>query len=106
RNYEIESYDISPKISYLFSDNAQFSLFYEMAIKKNTIGLLEQLDQQTMGTQFSFNKSDRYAINGEFNYISNAFQGSAFSPVAFQMLDGLQPDKNFTWTLLLQRKIT
>ena len=106
RNYEIEAYEISPKISYLFSDNAQFSLFYKMAKKENTIGLLEQLTQQTFGTQFSLNKSDKYAINGEFNYISNLFEGSAFSPVAFQMLEGLQPDKNFTWTLLLKRKIT
>lgn len=106
RNFTIESYGLSPKISYLFSENAQFSLLYQYTNKENLIGERELLKQQKLGAQFTFNKADSYSINGEFNYISNDFTGSSFSPVAFQMLEGLQPDKNFTWSLLFQRSIT
>ncbi len=106
RNFTIESYDIAPKLSYLFSENAQFSLLYQYANKENLLGERELLKQQQMGVQFAFNNAEKYSINGEFNYISNNFTGSAFSPVAFQMLEGLQPDKNFTWSLLFQRSIT
>lgn len=106
RNFRIESYDLAPKISYLFSENAQFSLLYQYTNKENLLGNRELLIQQKLGTQFTFNKAESYSINGEFNFISNDFTGSAFSPVAFQMLEGLQTDKNFTWSLLFQRSIT
>lgn len=106
RNFTIESYDLGPKISYILSENAQFSLLYQFANKENLLGDRELLKQQKLGAQFTFNKAESYSINGEFNFISNDFTGSAFSPVAFQMLEGLQPDKNFTWSLLFQRNIT
>lgn len=106
RNFVIDTYETEGKFSYLFSENARLSLFYQFSQKENLMGDLENLMQHTLGTQFSFHNAEKYAINGEFNYISNDFTGSAFSPVAFQMLDGLQPGKNYTWTLLFQRKIT
>lgn len=106
RNYIIDTYQLEPKISYLFSDNARLSLLYEWSQKENTTGDQEQLLQQTLGLQLSFHNAEKYAINGDFNYISNDFTGNPFSPVAFQMLDGLQPGENYTWTLLFQRKIT
>ena len=37
---------------------------------------------------------------------NNEFIGNALSPVAFQMLEGLQPGKNSTWRLLLQKNLT
>ncbi|WP_313791246.1 hypothetical protein [Lacinutrix neustonica] len=43
---------------------------------------------------------------GEFNVFSNTFEGNANSPVGYQMLEGLQRGKNFTWSFLAQQKIT
>lgn len=106
RNFTIESYELAPKLSYLFSENAQFSVLYQFTNKENLLGEKELLKQQTLGLQFTYNKAEKFSMNGEFNFISNDFTGSAFSPVAFQMLEGLQPDKNFTWSFLFQRSIT
>ena len=36
----------------------------------------------------------------------NEFTGNQNSPVAFQMLEGLQDGTNYTWTLSFQRKLT
>jgi hypothetical protein len=106
KNFNIDETRINPKISYLFNDNSKFDVFYQYANKYNTIGNLETLNQQKYGMSFSFSKNQKSAINGEFNYFSNKFEGNQNSPVAYQMMEGLQPGKNFTWTLLAQKKLT
>ena len=41
-----------------------------------------------------------------FNWIENDFNGDSISPVSFQILEGLQPGRNFTWSAIAQKKIT
>lgn len=106
RDYRIQGMKLNPKISYLHSQQMRFDVFYQFYNRKNKIGNEEQLNQQKLGASFNFSKSEKYSINGEFNYIYNNYSGDAFSPVAYEMLQGLQPFKNFTWELLFQRKIT
>lgn len=106
RNYRLETHSIAPKISYLLNRRTRFNLSYEFLSKDNTIGELEQLNQQKIGFSFNYSNSQKISINGDLNFIENDFKGSAFSPVAYQMLEGLQPGTNFTWTLLLQKQIT
>lgn len=106
KNYNFDEKRFNPKISYLLSDNVQFDLFYQYETKDNTIGGLESLKQQKYGTSFTFSNQERGAINGEFNFFSNDFTGNANTPVSYQMLEGLQNGKNFTWSLLAQKKIT
>ena len=40
------------------------------------------------------------------NYFSNLFSGSPNTPVAYQILEGLQPGTNFKWSLIAQKKLT
>ena len=54
----------------------------------------------------TFTSTQKAAISGEFNVFSNTFEGNANTPVGYQMLEGLQPGKNFTWSLLAQKKLT
>lgn len=106
RNYRLESYEVNPKISYLLSQQTRFDVFYNFKNNKNQLGGMETLDQQTLGFSFAYSNAEKVSINGEFNYINNDFSGNAFTPVAYQMLEGLQPGTNFTWRALLQRRIT
>jgi len=106
RNFNLENYQINPKISYLASRQTRFDVFYQYMNEENTLGDLEQLKQQKIGFSFAHNNVEKISISGEFNYIDNAFTGSAFSPVAYTMLEGLQPGTNFTWNLLFQKRIT
>ncbi|MDO6760560.1 hypothetical protein Q4566_10150 [Tamlana sp. 2_MG-2023] len=106
KNYNLDESVLNPKLSYLFNTNSSFDIFYQHTNKSNTIGDGETLKQQKYGTSFSFGTSQKSAINGEFNFISNAFEGNSNTPVAYQILEGLQPGKNFTWSLLAQRKLT
>lgn len=106
RNYLLDEKRIKPKISYLFDENARFDVFYQYATKDNTLGDLEALLQNNFGVSFTYNRAQALAITGEVNFFDNQFNGQANTPVSYQMLEGLQPGKNFTWTLLAQKKLT
>ena len=106
KNFNIDETRFSPKLSYLFNDNTRFDMFYQYASKDNTIGNFESLKQQKYGVSYAVSNSQNSAISMEFNYFSNNFNGNANSPVGYQMMEGLQPGKNFTWSLLAQKRIT
>lgn len=106
KNFNLDEVRYNPKLSYLLNDNTRFDVFYQYTNKDNTIGNLETLKQQKYGASFTFSNSAKAAITGEFNVYSNTFGGNPNSPVGYQMMEGLQPGKNFTWSLLAQKKLT
>ncbi|MDB9961472.1 hypothetical protein OAD62_05180 [Oceanihabitans sp.] len=106
KNFNFDETQFNPKLSYLLNDNTRFDVFYQFTNKENTIGDLETLEQQKYGASFAYSNKQQMALTGEFNYFSNDFSGNANTPVAYQMLEGLQPGKNYTWTLLAQKKLT
>ncbi len=106
QNYSIDQYFMKPKLSYLFDENAQFDVFYQYTSKTNVMASLETLAQNNYGFSFTYNKAQKIALTGEFNLFENDFEGNSNSPVAYQMLEGLQQGKNLTWSLLAQKKLT
>ncbi|MDI9255892.1 hypothetical protein [Flavobacterium sedimenticola] len=106
KNFEIQAYQCNPKISYLFNKNASWDIFYEWQNKENQMGTAEKLTQHRFGTSFSYAGEKKITANGEFSLYDNKFTGNALLPAAFQMLEGLQPGKNLTWRLLLQKNLT
>ena len=106
RNFKIDNYAINPKLSYLFGKQSSISAFYAYADKVNQIGELESLEQQNLGIAFALTNAEKLSLTGELRYIDNRFRGSAFTPVAYQMLEGLQPGTNFTWNVIAQKRLT
>ncbi|MBP9849321.1 MAG: hypothetical protein KBC58_07765 [Flavobacterium sp.] len=106
RNFEINGNKFEAKMGYLFSKNASWDVFFILQDKKNKLGSLESLQHNQIGTSFNFASEKKITINGEFSLINNQFNGNPFSPVGFQMLEGLQAGKNTTWRLLVQKNLT
>ncbi|MBT8266391.1 MAG: hypothetical protein KJP20_07595 [Bacteroidia bacterium] len=106
KNFKIDEVRLNPKLSYLLNDAIRFDVFYQFSSKDNTIGDMETLRQQKYGLSFAVSNNQKAAISGEFNFFSNDFSGNANSPVGYQMMEGLQPGKNFTWNLIAQKKLT
>ncbi len=106
KNFMIDGYQVAPKISYLFSKNASLDIFYEYQLKENLIGSRESLNQNRVGTSFTYSSEKKLTMNGEFSLYQNKFVGDQLSPVAFQMLEGLLPGENLTWRLLVQKNLT
>ncbi|MEC8323395.1 MAG: hypothetical protein VXZ57_01860, partial [Bacteroidota bacterium] len=106
KNYHLEQLLINPKLSYLLDNNKRFDLFYQFEKKDNIIQNGEVLEQHKLGISAVLNQNQKAAITAEFNYFSNNFKGNANSPVAYQMMQGLQDGTNFTWSIIAQKKLT
>jgi hypothetical protein len=106
KNFQLKESLLNPKVSYLLDDNKRFDVYYQYQNKKNSIGDMEQLSQEKYGVSFMLTQNQKAAISGEFNYFSNEFSGNSNTPVAYQMMEGLQPGTNFTWSLIAQKKLT
>jgi len=106
RNYEIESNNFETKLAYLHNKTTKLEAFYIIKEKNNAIGNLESLTSNNIGINFQYSKNKKLSLNTTFNIITNDFEGNQNSPVAFQMLEGLQDGRNFTWNVLLQKKLT
>lgn len=104
RNYQLKNETISPKISYYYNDDIFISVDYELKNNENTIGEFEALTLQRIGFQSNYAKKD-HVLKAEFNMYNNAFQGNYLSPVGYQMLQGLQPGNNYTWSFLYYKKL-
>lgn len=106
KNFEIEGYLIAPKIAYLFSQSTSLDFFYEFQNKENNTFDFEVLKQHRLGTSFTYVGKKQFTVNGELSLYNNDFTGNATSAVGFQMLEGLQPGRNQTWRLLIQKNLT
>ena len=105
RNYNLNNYSFYPKLSYYYTEKSYFSFFYEHKNKENSIGNFEILELDKFGGSINYRNNKINSLKAEFNFFENNFKGSSNSPVAYQMLEGLQPGKNYTWSFLFQRKL-
>jgi hypothetical protein len=105
RNYLIEGKEIQPKISFLYSQNKKFTAFYHFKNKENNLQDFEALQQQKFGLEYFYISTKKDQITANINVFLNNFTGETNSPVAYQMLEGLQAGKNYTWNLLFNRKL-
>ena len=105
RNYLLESNSINPKISYLYNTNNALDFFYNYKNKENTVGAMELLNSHNLGTSYRFSNQKKTSMNAEFNFYLNDFEGNSNSPVAYQMLEGLQDGNNYTWSVLWLQKL-
>ena len=105
RNYKLNTHNIHPKLSYYYNKNTYFSFFYEHKNKENQLGGFETLKLQKLGVSINYTNNLKRLFKTEVNIFNNDFEGANNSPVAYQMLEGLQPGKNYTWSLLFQQKI-
>lgn len=106
KNFRVKGFGLGPKLSYIFSRNASWDVFYEYKSKENRIGEMETLYQQRVGTSFTYASEKQFTASGEFSLYKNDFKGNELSPAAYQMLEGLQPGQNLTWRLMLQKNLT
>jgi len=106
RNYKLNTINFHPKISYLYSNNSRLEIFYNYKNKKNEMEDFETLLMHVLGVNYQYANKRKFSINANVNLYFNEFEGNTNSPVAFQMLEGLQPGTNFTWLLYLQKRLT
>ncbi len=105
RNYQINTREIQPKISFLYNKDHRLSAFYHYKNKENKLQDFEILKQQKIGVEFFYISKKQQQLSANITAFLNDFTGETNSPVAYQMLEGLQTGRNYTWSLLFNQKL-
>lgn len=116
RDYTIVYQEIEPKISLQPSTNFRVSFLFNYKEKQNE--LPQRLDAfgeiisgreksvfRTVGTEIRTAGLNKGNLTANINWVNINFTGLDNSPVAFEMLEGLQNGQNFTWSLYYQRTL-
>ncbi|WP_348746091.1 hypothetical protein [Tenacibaculum sp. 190524A02b] len=106
RNYIIDSKEVQPKLTFLYSKDHKFSVSYHYKNKENRLLNFEKLQQQKLGASYFFMSKKKNQLSADVSMFLNNFTGNTNSPVAYQMLEGLQAGKNYTWNLQWNQKLT
>ena len=106
RNYALKQWHAGPRLAYLYDQNTRLEIFYTYKDKENLIGAQESLQSHLFGSSFQYANRQRFSVNANVNLFFNTFDGNTGSPVAYQMLEGLQPGTNLTWLLSMQKRLT
>nr|WP_262906632.1 hypothetical protein [Tenacibaculum maritimum] len=105
RNYLLNIKQIAPAITFLYSKEHRFSVFYHFKEKENKRINFEKLAQQKIGVSYFFVNKKGNQLSIDANAFLNRFTGNVNSPVGYQMLEGLQTGKNYTWNVLFNQKL-
>lgn len=106
RNYLIDYQTFKPTLTYLQGSGVKIKLFFEQSDKRNreSDGAETNLSKK-FGGELNVRKVGKGSVIVSGSYLINDFVGDANSPVAYQMLEGLQPGQNALWEVSYQRTI-
>jgi hypothetical protein len=104
RNFNIHGFSLEPRIT------------FTQRTSLRVIGSVRQEKKQNVGTEraviHSFNLEGKYnlvsstSINSKFTLSNISFNGQTSSSLGYMMLDGLQPGKNFIWTVDITKRLS
>ncbi|WP_010134415.1 hypothetical protein [Ochrovirga pacifica] len=105
RNFAIHSQKLHPSISFLKDEFSTVEAVYIYQHKKNEGGD-ETLASHDIGLNYNYNHPKKGSVLASVHTINNQYQGALNSPASYRMLEGLPPDRNYTWSVTIQKSLT
>ncbi|MFC5283746.1 hypothetical protein [Pedobacter alpinus] len=107
RNYKISYFGIEPEFGYQFTTDFKTTFISNFRRQKNEelLGGEETLNIK-LGSEVRYNLVKKGTFSAQFNFINNDFDGVNNTSIAYELLDGLQPGQNLTWSFGFQRTIS
>jgi len=111
RNYKIDQYAAEPRITYTRGANFRVGAGYKFSDRTNHEGSGERSTAHSLNSDVKYNILQNTSISARFtysniNFTSNDPVPNLNTPSAYIMLEGLQPGKNFLWTLDLTKRLS
>lgn len=104
RNFSLNSWKTSPTITFQKSNNFNWDFIYSYQEKRNQLqGEFASLS--TLGTTLKYTVVNQLNISSSFNFVAIGFAGPANSSLEYEMLEGLKRGNNFTWEVLLNKRV-
>jgi len=105
RDYDIDF--ITNKFSIQSQLNLAFRLVADYGFKSQVNRLdVQESTEHNLGTELRYSILNKGILTCRVNYVHLEYNDEPNSPVGYEMLQGLLPGNNGTWTVLLQRSIT
>ncbi|MEN8248244.1 MAG: hypothetical protein ABFS32_04885 [Bacteroidota bacterium] len=107
RNYEINDYSVGPSISWQPNPTFRITSNYFMRIK-NSISSNEQNSEAIINevlVEFKRGIATKYMLNGNVKYARINYNGNEQSPLGYEILQGMRPGSNMSWSLGWQQKL-
>ena len=110
RNYSFLRPQAIPKVSLFIKTTSRLTFQTELVFAEGNAQTEAQpakasLTQISPKLEFQTNALGKGVVTSSISLISNRFSGVANSPLGFDLLQGLQPGRNFLWSLQLQRNL-
>lgn len=110
RNFNIYYYQLWPELSWQADMKTRISAKYTYTNKQNQENSFDEkagetADHHTLGLDFRYTQLMKHNINASIEYIDILYRGEINSPLAYEMLDGLNSGSNVRWTLNWQQHI-
>ena len=104
RNYRIDFVSSTPSISFQKTTNFSLDLTYNYQEKNNKLGN-DFAVINTSGISTKYNLANNLNFSTSFNYVKIIYRGNENSSLEYEMLEGLKKGNNYTWELLLNKRI-
>jgi len=104
RNFNIHSRSIEPRITFTKGTTLRLQSSYKWDKKQNKGP--ENAMINSLNLEGKYNLVSNTAITSRITFSNIQFNGITSSSLGYVMLDGLQPGKNFLWTLDLTKRIS
>ncbi len=106
RRYQIEQQKISPEIAWQPSTNFRISAIYGFAEKANIQGEpSEKASIHEISGNARISKATNFSMDAIVKYSNIDYSGDPNTSVAYDMLEALQPGQNYSWSIMMQKKI-
>jgi hypothetical protein len=107
RNYQISYLELQPEFGYQFSTDFKTTLTFNAKNQRNKENLGgEKIFSTRFGGELRYNLLKKGTFSAQINLINNNYKGQNNSAVSYELLDGLQPGSNTTWSTGFQRTIS
>jgi len=107
RNYDIQILELFPRIHFQPNLKQRFSLISRFKDSKNILsGLDEHASIVSLGPEARFPIAEKHTFNIRFTYHYITYTGDKNTPLAFEMLESLEPGTNFTWNITMQYAVS
>ncbi len=98
KNYTILSKQWEGRIEYIFSTQLRIETSVRYAERENTSVLNQSYTHELKGG-FYYSRLKTGTLNGSVSYVWVTLNGSQSEPSNFELLEGLQPGRNYIWQL-------
>ena len=111
RNYKVNQYSTEPRLTFTKGTNFRMGVGYKLSDKKNEQGSQERSKSNSLNTDVKYNILQSTSIMAKFTYTNITFSSldsvpNINSSSSYLILEGLQPGKNFLWTLDLTKRLS